>query len=147
MAYQAKRHNTYIEEFELVNEFGEVVHTFHVSIDSGSIVEKLSRQYTELLRTQTEIQSIDPGEKGELIGAYQKLGNAVIAILKSVFGDDDTEIILEFYNNRYNEMALEVMPFITDVVIPKIREITQQNRKSIQQKYNRKQRRTFRKVK
>ena len=147
MAYQAKRHNTYTEEFELVNEFGEVVHTLHVSIDPGSMVEKLSGQYTELLRTQTEIQSIDPEEKGELIGAYQKLGNAVIAILKSVFGDDDTEIILEFYNNRYNEMALEVMPFITDVVIPKIREITQQNRKSIQQKYNRKQRLAFKKVK
>ena len=81
MAYQAKRHNTYTEEFELVNEFGEVVYTLHVSIDPGSMVEKLSGQYTELLRTQTEIQSIDPEEKGELIGAYQKLGNAVIARL------------------------------------------------------------------
>lgn len=141
MAYQAKRQQTYTEEFELVNEAEGVEHTLRVSIDPGNMVEKISRQYMELLRVQSEVASISPEDKGELIGAYRKLGEAVVAILKSVFGDEDTETILQFYNNRYNEMVLEVLPFVTDIVLPKLREITQENRKAIQQKYNRKQRR------
>lgn len=147
MAYQAKRTSAYTQDFELVDESGRVVHSMKVALDPGSVVEKLSKQYTDLLKIKAKVDKIsaESSNREELTSAYETLGNAVIAMIRSVFGDENTKTILEFYRNRYNDIILEVFPFITDVVLPDIRRITQQNKKDILEKYNRKQRRTLKK--
>ena len=71
------------------------------------------------------------------------VGRAVTDILEEVFGRDNAKIIAEFYNGRYFEMCREVMPFVTGVVIPEIRKIAQENKKTIAAGYNRKQRSMF----
>lgn len=143
MAYQAKRTSAYTQDFELVDESGRVVHSLKVALDPGSMVEKLSNQYVELLRSREKVCEMQKlgADFSELKDAYETLGNAVIAMIRSVFGDEDANTILEFYRGRYNDIIQEVMPFISNVVIPDIRRITQQNRKDILQKYNRKQKR------
>ncbi len=149
MAYQAKRAKEYVQEFELVEEDGTVAHSMKVSLTPGDVVEKLSRQYTDLIRAQKETAEIAAGIKDHMIlrEAYEKLGHAVIAIVNSVFGEEQTNIIIEFYNNRYNDIVLEVLPFITEVVIPDVRKISQEKRKEILQKYNRKTRKAIKKGK
>ena len=145
MVYQAKRVHTYTQDFELVEKDGTVVHSMKVSLDPGSMVEKISKQYVEIMHAQREAAAIDASIKNQnmLRDAYEKLGNAVIAIMRSVFGDEQADIIIEFYSNRYNDIVLEVFPFITDIVLPDLRRITQENKKNILQKYNRKVRRTI----
>ena len=145
MAYQAKRKSEYTQDFELVDESGRVVHSMKVAIDPGSMVEKLSREHVELLRVKKEVDKLQTNHVAhkELIAAYETLGDAVIAMIKSVFGEEDTKVILEFYRNRYNDIIAEVMPFIIDVVLPDIRRISQENKREILQKYNRKQKRTL----
>ena len=64
-----------------------------------------------------------------------------------MFGKDDTAIILDFYENRYVEMTKEVVPFITQVVVPRCIEIRNENKKGILKGYNRKQRRALFKIK
>lgn len=64
-------------------------------------------------------------------------------MIEAVFGSDDTKTILDFYNGRYTDMISEVAPFITTVVIPDLRRITQENKKEILNKYNRKQSRAI----
>ena len=54
--------------------------------------------------------------------------------------------IVDFYDNRYIEMCKEVTPFITNVVIKRCIEIKNENQKAVLQKYNRKQRRSMKKV-
>ena len=148
MAYQAKRTSEYTQDFELVDESGRVVHSIKVALDPSSMVEKLSRQFVDLLKIREKVCDMqsDGANYYELKKAYEELGNSVIVILKSVFGDEDTKTILEFYRDRYNDIIQEVMPFIANVVIPDVRRISQQNRKNNLQKYNRKQRRTIGKM-
>ena len=133
MAWQAKRSRTFRDEFELVDENGNVVHTIHVSLDADDMTVKISRKYTALVRAMSETTEMKRKAESaeELVNCMEKLGQAVI----------DTKIIVEFYENRYIEMSREVLPFISQVVIPRMQELAAENRKSIRQKYNRKTRR------
>lgn len=143
MAYQAKRSKKVIEDFELVNENDQVEHVLHVELDAGSMVEKIRKKYVDLVRVQEEVSNINPKESSveEVQNAYTKLGMSVVAIIEAVFGVEDGGKILEFYENNYVDMVRQVIPFITTVVLPKMNEVAQQNKKEILSSYNRKARR------
>lgn len=143
MAWQAKRSRTLQEDFELVDENGNVVHTIHVSLDADDMTVKISRKYTALVRAMSETTEMKRKAESaeELENCMEKLGQAVIDMLEAVFGVEDTKTIVEFYENRYIEMSREVLPFISQVVIPRMQELAAENKKSIRQKYNRKTRR------
>lgn len=150
MAYQAKRKAAYTQDFELVDEKGNVVHRLLVALDPGSCIEKLNQKYIALVRTKNELSKLEGAmqngnlNRNEEIGkAYEMLGKASVDLIEAVFGSDDTKTILDFYNGRYTDMISEVAPFITNVVIPDLRRITQENKKEILDKYNRKQRRAI----
>lgn len=139
MAYQAKRKKLYTEDFELAEEDGRVIHTLHVSLDPDSMAVKLSEKHAALVRALSDINQM----KEENTGALEKIGNAVTDILEAVFGQEDAEIVIDFYQGRYIEMCKEVIPFVTDVVVPQVRNLARENKKSIIAGYNRKQRRVF----
>lgn len=150
MAYQAKRKAAYTQDFELVDEKGNVAHRLLVALDPGSCIEKLNQKYIALVRTKNELSKLEGAmQNGNLDGneeigkAYEMLGKASVDLIEAVFGSDDTKTILDFYNGRYTDMISEVAPFITNVVIPDLRRITQENKKEILDKYNRKQRRAI----
>lgn len=150
MAYQAKRKAAYTQDFELVDEKGNVVHRLLVALDPGSCIEKLNQKYIALVRTKNALSKLEGAmQNGNLNGneeigkAYEMLGKASVDLIEAVFGSDDTKTILDFYNGRYTDMISEVAPFITNVVIPDLRRITQENKKEILDKYNRKQRRAI----
>lgn len=143
MAYQAKREKKCIEDLELVNENGEVERTIHVELDAGAVVQKLSSKYIALLRAQQEAAGISEGidTAEDVQGAYMKLGQAVTDIMAAMFGEEDAGYIVDFYSGNYVEMVKQVVPFISDVVIPKVRKIAQENKQDILNRYNRKTRR------
>ena len=140
MAYQAKRRKIYKEDFELLDENGNVVHSLRVSLDADSMVTKLSEKHLALVNALQNVQNAK-NTAGE--DALTVLGNTVIDILEAVFGKDDAKTIIDFYDNRYIEMCQEVMPFVTETVIPEVRKISQENKKQVLSQYNRKQRRTL----
>lgn len=145
MAYQAKRKQHYIEQLELVDENGKVVHVLNVDLDPAEMAEKLSNKYVDLLKAKEEAGAIDRKNLESIPAAYEKLGNAVMSLIGAVFGEKDTKTIYAFYGARYNEIVTEIIPFVVNVVVPKVRELAQEQRKSTMQKYNRKQRRLFEK--
>lgn len=139
MAYQAKRKKLYTEDFELTEEDGRVIHTLHVSLDPDSMAVKLSEKHAALVRALQDINKM----KEENTGVLETIGNAVTDILEAVFGQEDAETIIDFYQGRYIEMCKEVIPFVTDVVVPQVRSLARENKQSIIAGYNRKQRRLF----
>lgn len=141
MAYQAIRKKLYQEDLQLTEEDGSVVHTLHVSLDPDSIVAKLSEKHIALVRAMQDIQKLKESSNGSTDEKLKVLGAAVVDILEAVFGKEDALTIINFYNNRYVEMCREIIPFITEVVLPEVRKIASQNKKEVIGKYNRKQRR------
>ena len=145
MAYQAKRRKRFEEEFELVKEDGTVEHTLHVALDADDMIGKIYRQYANLTKALYETQEMSRKAKEKEVEAecLEKLGQAVVTLFESVFGDEDTGIIVDFYDGRYVEMCREVVPFIGQVVLPRIGEIKKENQKAALQSYNRRQRRAM----
>lgn len=145
MAYQARKHKRFQEDFELVNEDGEVEHTLHVLIDADSMIVNINRKYCALTRVMCETSEMKRRAENadEIAGCIDVLGRAVVDLLEAVFGTEDAKTIVEFYENRYVEMSQEVLPFISQVVIPRMIEIRNENKKSTLDKYNRKQRRAI----
>ena len=143
MAYQAKRHKKFQEDFELVNESGEVVHLLHVSLDADDMVVKINRKYTALTKALAETTEIKGKAENpeEIQKSVEILGTAVVDLLEAVFGTEDTEKIIQFYEGRYIEMSQEVIPFITQCVIPKLIEMKKDNKRAVLSGYNRKTRR------
>ena len=139
MAYQAKRKKLYTEDFELMEEGGRVIHTLHVSLDPDSMAVRLSEKHSALVRALQDINQA----KENSDGALEKIGNAVTDILEAVFGQQDAKTVIDFYQGRYIEMCREVIPFVTDVVVPQVRNLARENKQSIIAGYNRKQRRLF----
>lgn len=136
MAYQAKRKALYTEDFELTEEDGTVVHTLHVALDPDSMAKKLSVKQMDLVAAMNEMRGMNTAEAPEQ--ALEKLGLAVTDVMEAVFGADGAAIIIEFYQERYIEMCQEVIPFITGVVIPKVRKMARGNKKQTAAAYNRK---------
>lgn len=145
MAYQARRNKRYEEDFELVDENGAVQHTLHVSLDADDMTVKINRKYVALTRALSETteakRKVETAK--DLQGVFETLGNAMVDLLQAVFGEENAKILLDFYEDSYIEMSREVLPFISNVVIPRMIEIRKDNQKALLGKYNRKQKISF----
>lgn len=145
MAYQAKRSKIYVEDFELVDAEGNIKHTLHISLDADDMTVKINRKYVALTRALSETteakRKVETAE--DLQGVFETLGNAMVDLLQAVFGEENAKILLDFYEDSYIEMSREVLPFISNVVIPRMIEIRKDNQKALLGKYNRKQKISF----
>ena len=61
----------------------------------------------------------------DLQAAEEAMGNAIISLFKVVFGQEQTEQILDIYDNRPLDMLGDIAPFIADVIAPRIQEAQQ----------------------
>lgn len=145
MAYQANRSKKYVEDFELVDAEGNIKHTLHISLDADDMAAKINRKYVALTRALSETteakRKVETAE--DLQGVFETLGNAMVDLLQAVFGEKNAKILLDFYEDSYIEMSREVLPFISNVVIPRMIEIRKDNQKALLGKYNRKQKISF----
>lgn len=145
MAYQAKRSKKYVEDFELVDAEGNIKHTLHISLDADDMTVKINRKYVALTRALSETteakRKVETAE--DLQGVFETLGNAMVDLLQAVFGEENAKILLDFYEDSYIEMSREVLPFISNVVIPRMIEIRKDKQKALLGKYNRKQKISF----
>ena len=132
MAFKLKRFKK-TESLELVNEEGATEKVITVRLDKAGLAMKASKKYVEIQRLQAMAEKARGKENAEEL--VTKLGQTVIDFFEIIFGEEDTKAILEFYEGNYIEMALEVMPFIQEKVLPTVRAIAQQNRRTAMTSY------------
>ena len=145
MAYKAKRSKLLKEDFELVDENDKVVHTLHVSLDADDMTVRIGRKYTALTKALAETTEAQrKAESAEdAVKNIETLGRAVADLLEAVFGPEDKQTIISFYEGRYIEMSREVLPFISQCIIPRLVDLKKENQKAMRAKYNRKTRRIW----
>lgn len=132
MSFKLKRFKK-TESLELVNEEGVTEKVITVRLDRAGLAMKASKKYVEIQRLQAMAEKARGKENAEEL--VTKLGQTVIDFFEIIFGEEDTKAILEFYEGNYIEMALEVMPFIQEKVLPTVRAIAQQNRRTAMTSY------------
>ena len=118
--YQVKRQNHIKETLQLCEADGTVAEEILVDLNVDIISSRVNKAYEMLGMAQNDLQA--NMDSPELITAY---GNAVIAIFDVIFGVENREKIFRFYEGNFTEMLLDLFPFINDVVMPKIKEVSE----------------------
>ena len=122
--YQVTRKNRIKETVQLCNADGTVAQEINVDLNVDTIAARMNKAYEMLGMAQNQLQADNNPVNAETFG------KAVIAVFEVVFGDDCKKI-LEFYENSYGEMLLDLFPFINDEIMPKIREASQQRKNQL----------------
>lgn len=115
--YQIQRKNRIREQLQLCHENGDVACTLDVDINVDRMTAEISKAYDKLGQAQNELMKDQRNEK--LIEEY---GKAVTLVLTAIFGEAGCKKILEFYEDNYTECLVDILPFVSGEIMPKIRE-------------------------
>lgn len=63
--------------------------------------------------------------KGLTEERVENLGEAILNLFVVIFGQEQAQKLVDFYGESYTEMLADVVPFINEVVAPKINEAQQ----------------------
>lgn len=136
MAYQIKKSSRITEQLEFLGEDNQVVLTIDVDIDADLLSQKYRATEVKLMECKKQASS----GTAEGLQAY---GTAVLALFDMVFGEENTQQMLAYFDGSYTDMLLQVSPFIQNVVKPAIEAeiLEKRQRMAANMQLNRRQRR------
>ena len=129
MAYQIKKLQKIVEDIELLNDDNSVALTIHVDIVPENIARKFNVTQVKLVEAQKKVKAKDDS-------ALEEYGEAIIAMFEIVFGEENTAKILEYFEGKYTDMAIQLMPFITNVIQPALRRNAEDKKALIANNYH-----------
>lgn len=104
MAYKLKKSKKISEQIEL--EDGTII---DIDINVGKMSLDFNKEYNKV----TRVQMLNPSVEN-----LEKLGKAAIEFYAFVLGAENTEKLIEYYDDNYLEMIENIMPFINERVKP-----------------------------
>lgn len=115
--YKVKR-NHIVEELE-IEDNGK---TLKLDVDIN--VDTMLKAYTsaQYKIAQASLDAKEAASANDMSKAEEAMGNAVLALFEVVFGEKQTQKIINFYDNKSLEMLGDIAPFIAEVVAPKFKE-------------------------
>lgn len=127
--FELKRSEKIVEQIKLGDEI------IGVNLDAGAIQARFTKGYNELLRAQSALNGATSDTLEAVSDKLEQYGNAVVGVLQVIFGEENTQKILVFYENNYSEMFMQIYPFIAEVIIPKISEASKRKAEELKALY------------
>lgn len=124
--YQVKR-SRIVEQLEIDDNGKKVV--LDVDISADAILSQYTKAQYAIAQAQQAAQKAKDDK--DLQASEEAMGNAIIGLFRVVFGEKQTDQILQIYDNRALEMLGDIAPFIADVIAPRVQEAQQR----IQERY------------
>ncbi len=132
MAYKIKRKRIIKEELQLCDENGNKVDSIFIDFDVDSKYKAFNAARNEVIKIELAFKEAKTQELEELQVNY---GDALIKMFEVLFGKENTEKIIAFYEERYVEMAEEILPFIHEVFLPELKKKNNANLEDLKKKY------------
>ena len=133
--YELKRSKKIFEEVKI----GDDILTVNISADTA--LKEFNKNFNAVVAAENQLKQLTGGTDADIEQAVDAYSQAVIGLLRLIFGEENTEKILTFYENNYVEMVNEVFPFVLDVILPKVKELMDEEKQKLAARYNRSQRR------
>lgn len=136
MAYQVTRSKRITETLELTDANGIVVNSINVNLDADAVCTAFRKKQIAIIDAERRLKDVQrKGSQADLDAAYEAYGDAMLNIFELIFGDEGTKKILKFYENNYVEMGLQIVPFIREVVIPKLDDALKSHKRQMKNLY------------
>ena len=139
MAYQIKRSAKITDTLELCDEGGNVVTRLDITVDIDSIAAELRKRLVNVQNAEKLLKKAVSQE--DYAAAYELFGQTVNDVLSVCFGAENAQRISEHFGGDYIEMSLAVVPYIYEVVLPKVNDSLQRRREQLRSIYRGKGRR------
>lgn len=120
MQLRKKKHINKV--LELLDDNGKVEKKLTVDIVVDDFRNRYPRVMAEVKKAE-EMLNAKGDDNTEAIVASQMALKAVFVL---VFGEVQTKEFLEYYENRYSEAFMDVIPFITDEIMPEVKKAVEQ---------------------
>lgn len=127
MAYQIKRFSNRLEDLELISTDEKEKVVITVSFSINELSKNLRPAYLNILNLQNKVKTIK--DEVEKITLMEDLGKAVIELYEMVFGKQNTQIMIDFFEKDIVDMLSQTFPYIVDVVLPYAQEYAKNKRK------------------
>ena len=114
--YVIERRKRLQEELQLKDGEKELLLKVDLNIDDA--LTRYYKQYEQLYL------SADLMKKDKV--SLEEFGKAFLSLLTFIFGDEQAHEVVEFYGGNYSELLEDILPFLTDVVYPALREASKQ---------------------
>jgi hypothetical protein len=120
MQIQKRKHINKV--LELLDESGKVEKTLTVNIAVDVFRNRYPRVMADVKKAQEMIEARGENDAEAIVASQM----AVKAVFILVFGEVQTKEFLEYYENRYSEAFMDVIPFITDEIMPEVNKAVEQ---------------------
>lgn len=130
--YKVKRTRKFYDTLQLCDEQGNVQKELKIEVDIDAIATGFREVLTQLEKAQKGLQDNQKlKQQKEFDRAYYDYGAALVKLFEMCFGKDNTEEIVTFFENRYTEMSVEIVPYITKEIIPLVGEAIKQKKNNL----------------
>lgn len=137
--YKIKRTRKFYDTLQLCDEQGTAQKELKIEVDIDAIATGFREVLTKLEKAQKSLQDNQKLKKqNEFDKAYYDYGEALIKMFEMCFGTENTQEIVTFFENRYTEMSVEIVPYITKEIIPLVGEAIKQKKNSLKKAGKRK---------
>lgn len=109
-----KREQRIKDTLPLENADGSVYAVIDIDIDIDSIIERYFEKEKEIKEAEIALH-VDNSD-----GALERYGMALMGLIEILFGKENSETILKFYEGKYSEMITNIVPMIIEEIAPKL---------------------------
>lgn len=141
MAYQVKKDTkVVVEELELVDQDGVVQKKLTIPVSVSGVASRASAKYLELLKLKKEMDNQQLLE--DKAALYDRMCRVIPEIYAAIVGEGNAKELADFYDGDPVEMMVHTLPFLRDVLIPKMRDRAKELQAEAFRKYGRKAKKT-----
>lgn len=130
--YKIKRTRKFYDTLQLCDEEGSVQKELKIEVDIDAIATGFREVLTMLEKAEKGLHHKQKlKQQKDFDKAYYDYGAALVKLFEMCFGKENTEEIVTFYENRYTEMSVEIVPYITQEIIPLVGEAIKQKKANL----------------
>lgn len=121
MAYTIKK-APHIQD-EVTIQDGEKTLVLSVNLYVDDVMAEIDATRAKLGQAQARIRELrkESVEENEIAAAYAELSRATIALFQLIFGQEQTEQLVAFYDDRVAAALADLVPYLTEVILPAIK--------------------------
>lgn len=123
MAWKLKRNQKITEKLEL--DDGQII---TIELDIPKMIKQFTQGYNAILRLKVKGAKIN---NENIESYYNELGEAFINLMNIVFGEDNANKILNYYDDNFIACIDNVVPFIEQVINPHFKNYNKEKMKQI----------------